>query len=75
MVREGRETAVDRALRYKRLAERLQEKYSSDKYNAWLRRGGILKRVKHFHRKARNIIEDWAKKTSLEIAELAKRHQ
>jgi len=38
VVREGRETAVDRALRYKRLAERLQEKYFSNKYNAWLRR-------------------------------------
>ena len=46
---------VVRALRYKRLAERLQE------YNAWLR--GILKRLRHFHRKARNIIEDWAKKS------------
>jgi len=75
VVRERRKTAVDRALRYKRLAERLQEKYSSDKYNAWLRRRGILKRVRHFHRKARDIIEDWAKKVSREIAELARRHQ
>ena len=58
VVRERRETAVDRALRYKRLAERLQEKYSSDKYNAWLRRRGILKRVRHFHRKACKIVED-----------------
>ena len=74
VVRERRKTAVDRALRYKRLAEKLQEKYSSDKYNAWLRRRGILKRVRHFHRKARDIIEDWAKKVSREIAELAK-HQ
>jgi len=64
-VRERRETAIDRALRYRRLAERLQEKYSSDKYNAWLRRKGILRRIGHFHRKARNIIEDWAKNVSL----------
>jgi len=35
----------------------------------------ILRRIGHFHRKARNIIEDWVKKTSLEIAELAKLHQ
>jgi putative transposase len=74
VVRERRKTAVDRALRYKRLAERLQEKYSFSKYNAWRRRKGILRRIGHFHRKACNIIEDWAKKVSLEIAELAK-HQ
>jgi len=75
VVRERRKTAVDRALRYKKLAETVQQKYSSNKYNAWLRRRGILKRIRHFHRKARNIIDDWAKKISQEIAELAKRHQ
>jgi len=74
VVRERRETAIERALHYKKLAEKLQQKYSFSKYNAWLRRRGILKRVRHFHRKARNIVEDWAKKVSLEIAELAKRH-
>jgi putative transposase len=75
VVRERRETAIERALHYKKLAEKLQQKYSFSKYNAWLRRKGILRRIGHFHRKACNIIEDWAKKTSLEIAELAKRHQ
>jgi putative transposase len=74
VVRERRETAIERALHYKKLAEKLQQKYSSARYNAWLRRKGILRRIGHFHRKACNIIEDWAKKVSLEIAELAK-HQ
>ena len=74
MVREGRETAVERALHYKKLAEKLQQKYSFSNYNAWRRRKGILRRIGHFHRKARNIIEDWARKASREIAELAK-HQ
>jgi IS605 OrfB family transposase len=73
-IEERRETAIGRALHYKKLAEKLQQKYSSARYNAWLRRKGILRRIRHFHRKARNIIEDWAKKVSLEIAELAK-HQ
>jgi IS605 OrfB family transposase len=31
--------------------------------------------MKSFHRKARNIIEDWAKKTSHEIVSLAKQYQ
>ncbi len=69
------ETAVERALHYKRLAENLQKKYSFPKYNAWLRRRGIRMRIKSFHMKARNIIEDWAKKTSHEIVDLSKRHQ
>ena len=74
-MRERRETAIERALHYKKLAEKLQQKYSSSKYNAWRRRKGILRRIKHFHRKACKIVEDWVKKTSREIAELAKRHQ
>ncbi|MCG2889768.1 MAG: zinc ribbon domain-containing protein [Acidilobus sp.] len=69
------ETPIERALRYRRLAERLQEKYSFPKYNAWLRRSGIMRRVRHFHRKAKNIIEDWARKTSYMIISLAKQGQ
>jgi len=69
------ETPVERALRYRRLAERLQEKYSSPKYSAWRRRGGIRRRVRHFHRKARNIIEDWARRTSHTIVSLARQGQ
>jgi hypothetical protein len=59
------ETHIERALHYKCLAEELQKKHSSPKYNAWLRRRGILNRVRYFHRKARNIIEDWVKKISM----------
>ncbi|MFP3172889.1 MAG: RNA-guided endonuclease TnpB family protein, partial [Acidilobus sp.] len=69
------ETPIERALRYRRLAERLQVKYSSSRYNAWLRRRGIKRRVRHFHRKARNIIEDWARRTSHTIISLAKQSQ
>jgi IS605 OrfB family transposase len=69
------ETPVERALRYRRLAERLQGKYSSTRYNAWLRRSGIRKRVRSFHRKAKDIIEDWARKTSYTIVSLARQGQ
>jgi len=69
------ETAVERAMHYKRLAEYLQKKYSSTRYNAWLRRKGIKRRISRFHSKAKNIIEDWAKKVSRLIVLLAKRHQ
>jgi putative transposase len=69
------ETVVERAQHYKHLAENLQKKYSSPKYNAWLRRRGVKRRIKSFHMKARNIIDDWAKKVSRLIVLLAKRHQ
>jgi IS605 OrfB family transposase len=68
------ETAVEKALHYKRLAEELQKKYSTPKYSAWLRRRGILNRVRYSHKKARNIVEDWVKKTSHKIVSLAKQH-
>ncbi|NAZ38729.1 MAG: IS200/IS605 family element transposase accessory protein TnpB [Acidilobus sp.] len=69
------ETSVERALRYRRLAERLQGKYSTPKYRAWLRRSGIRRRVRYFHRKAKDIIEDWARRTSHMIISLAKQSQ
>ena len=69
------ETPVERALRYRRLAERLQGKYSFSRYRAWLRRSGIRRRVRYFHRKAKNILEDWAKKTAHTIISLARQGQ
>jgi hypothetical protein len=33
----------------------------------------ILNRIRSYHRKARNILEDWARKTSLRIVRLAKK--
>jgi IS605 OrfB family transposase len=70
-VEERIETPIDRALRYKELAERLQRKYSASSYSAWLRRRGIRRRVAHFHRKAKNVLEDWARKASCRIAKAA----
>jgi len=66
------DTGVDRAHRWKKLAENLQKRYSSPRYLAWRRRG-ILNRIRSYHRKARNILEAWARKTSLEIVMMVKR--
>jgi putative transposase len=43
------------------------------RYPAWRRRKSILNRIRSYHRKARDILEDWARKTSLEIVRLAKK--
>jgi hypothetical protein len=67
------DTGVNRAHRWKILAENLQKKYSPPRYPAWRRRRGILNRIRSYHRKARNILEDWVKKTSLEIVRVAKK--
>jgi IS605 OrfB family transposase len=70
-INKGIDTAVDRACRWKVLAENLQKKYSSPRYPAWRRRRGILNRIRSYHRKARNILEDWARKAPLKMIRLA----
>jgi len=66
------ETPIERAIHYKELAQKLQEKYSQSKYIPWRTRRGILNRIRHFHRKAKNILEDWARKVSHRIVMMAR---
>jgi IS605 OrfB family transposase len=72
-INKERNTKIGEAHRWKKLAENLQKRYSSTRYPAWRRRKAILNRIRSYHRKARNILEDWARKTSLEIVRLAKK--
>jgi IS605 OrfB family transposase len=67
-----KDTAIDKAYRYIKLAEELQRKYSSSRYLVWRRRKRILNRIRSYHEKARNILIDWSRKISLEIIRLAK---
>jgi hypothetical protein len=68
-----KDTKIDETHRWKKLAENLQKRYSSPRYPAWRRRKAIPNRIRSYHRKSRNILEDWARKTSLEIVRLAKK--
>ncbi|MDT7890085.1 MAG: zinc ribbon domain-containing protein [Desulfurococcales archaeon] len=72
-INKERDTEIDEAHRWKKLAEDLQKRYSSPRYPAWRRRKAILNRIRSYHRKARDILEDWARKTSLRIVRLAKK--
>jgi transposase len=72
-INKKRDTDIDTAHRWKKLAEDLQKRYSFTRYPAWRRRKGILNRIRSYHRKFRDILEDWARKTSLEIVRFAKR--
>ena len=58
---------VEEALRWRRAAERLQGKLSAPRSPAWRRRRGALLRIRRLHRKARLVLEDWARKAALEI--------
>jgi putative transposase len=64
-------TAINRAYKWRVLAESLQRKYSSPRYPAWRRRKAILDRIRSYHRKARNVLEDWARKAPLKMVRLA----
>jgi len=64
-------TAIKRAERWRLLGERLYQKYSWPKYMAWIRRRKVLHRIRHFYRRARNIIEDWARKVAVLIVSKA----
>jgi len=66
-------TEIGRAERFKVLAELLQKKYSSPRYQAWKRRRGVLDRIRAFHEKARNILVDNARKVAHEIVMTAKK--
>jgi len=73
VINKERDTEIDEAHRWKKLAEDLQKRYSFTRYPAWRRRRGILNRIRSYHRKARNILEAWARKTSLGIVRFAKK--
>jgi len=69
------ETPVEKAARFRELAEELKRKYSAPRYTPWNRRSGILERIRRLHKKARDVVEDWAKKTAKRIVEEARERQ
>jgi hypothetical protein len=57
-INEEISTTIDRAYRWRTLAENFQRKTLSPKYLAWRRRKGILNRIRSCHRKDKNTLED-----------------
>jgi len=64
-------TRIIDVLHYINLIEKLQKKYSFSKYIVWLRRNKILKRIKSWYRKVRNIIDDYVKQVSYKLVKFA----
>jgi len=68
-------TPVEEAVQLWRQAEELERKYTAPRYTPWNRRSGILHRIRRLHKKARILVEDWAKKTAKRIVEEARERQ
>jgi len=64
---------MERALRLWREAEGLKRKYSAPCYTPWNRRSDIRERIRRLHKKARDVVEDWARKTAVRVVEEARR--
>jgi len=69
------ETPVEKAVMLREMAEELKRKYSAPRYTPWSRRSGIRETISRLHKKARNVVEDWAKKTAKRIVEEARERQ
>jgi len=69
------ETPIERTVQLWRQVEELERKYSASRYTPWSRRGGIRERIRRLHKKAKDVVEDWAKKTAKRIVEEARERQ
>ena len=69
------ETPVEKAVRIKELAERLAKKRSTTHHPPWRKGEELQARIRHYYKKARDVVEDWAKKTAKRIVEEAREQQ
>jgi len=69
------ETPVEKVVRLRELAERLAKKRSTTHHPPWRKGKELRARIWHYYKKARNIVEDWAKRTAKRIVEEARERQ
>jgi len=69
------ETPVEKAVRFRELAEELQRKYSATHHGVERKSERLQERIRRLHKKARDVVEDWAKKTAKRIVEEARERQ
>jgi len=66
-------TPVEKAVRIKELAEHLAKKRSTTHHLPWRKGKELQARIRHYYKKARDVVEDWARKVAVRIVEEAKR--
>jgi len=69
------ETPVEKAVRLRELAERLAKKRSTTHHPPWRKGKELQARIRHYYKKAKDVVEDWAKKTAKRIVEEARERQ
>jgi len=69
------ETPVEKAVRLWKQAERLAERRSTTHHPLWRKGKGLQTRIRHYYKKARNVVEDWAKRTAKRIVEEVRERQ
>jgi len=65
-------TPVEKVVWLRELAERLARKRSTTYHPPWRKGEELRARIRHFYKKARDVVEDWAKKTAKRIVEEAR---
>jgi len=69
------ETPVEKAVRLMALAERLAERRSTTHHPPWRKGKELQARIRHYYKKARDVVEDWARKTAKRTVEEAREGQ
>ena len=69
------ETPVEKAVRLRELAERLAKRRSTTRHPPWRKGKELRARIRHYYKKAKNVVEDWAKRTAKRIVEEARERQ
>jgi len=67
------ETPVEKAVQLWRRAEELMRKYSSTHHGVERKSKRLQERIRRLYKKARDVVEDWARKTAVRVVEEAKR--
>jgi len=60
---------VEKGVRLRELAERLVEKRSTTHHPPWRKGEELQARIRHYYKKARDVVEDWAKRIVEEAKE------
>jgi len=66
-------TPIERAVRLREQAERLVEKRSTTHHPPWRKGEELRARIRHYYKRARDVVEDWARKTAVRVVVEARR--
>jgi len=69
------ETPVEKVVWLRELAERLAKKRSTTHHPPWRKGKELQARIRHHYKKARDVVEDWAKRTAKRIVEETRERQ